>query len=197
MLVLLICLPLRRFSHSCLCNIYIYIYIYVWFSSLISPPVSSLFQNLELWFLQIGYIEPFAFSPAQGLPPCRQDRFVFPLTIPCVRLPSVNWLLWEKWKVRALPRGFLMGFDFRVWDSSSWFNLFNFWVLSLARPGAGASISSYFLWEGYADVWDMFWGKDWFWSLYFQIEILVMFCDIPQRLPSVWLGRGWYEFTSP
>ena len=32
---------------------------------------------------------------------------------------------------------------------------------------------------------------------YFQIEVTVMFCDDPRRLPSVCLGRGWYEFTSP
>ena len=35
------------------------------------------------------------------------------------------------------------------------------------RPGAGGSISSYFLREGYADVRDMFWGKVLFRSLYF------------------------------
>jgi len=58
-----------------------------------------------------------------------------------------------------LPRGFLMGFDFRVRDSSSWFHVINYWVLLLAGPGAAGSISSYFLREGYADVWDMFWGK--------------------------------------
>jgi len=64
------------------------------------------------------------------------------------------------------------------------------------RPGAGGSISSYFLWEGYTDVQDMFWGKVLFRSLYFQIEVSVMFCDDPRRLPSICLGRGCYEFTS-
>jgi len=27
--------------------------------------------------------EPFAFGPPQGLTPCRHDRFVLPLTVPC------------------------------------------------------------------------------------------------------------------
>jgi len=49
-----------------------------------------------------------------------------------------------------------MGWGFRVRDSSSWFHLMNYWVLSLAGPGAGGSIFSYFFREGYADVRDMF-----------------------------------------
>ena len=97
--------------------------------------------------------------PGSRLPPCRHDRFVFPLTVPCVRLPPVDWLLCGKWKVRALPPGFLRGFDFLFLDSSSWFHLINYWVLSLAGPGAGGSNSIYFLREDYEDFRDMFWGK--------------------------------------
>jgi len=143
------------------------------------------------------FVEPSNCGSAVGLPPCRHDPFVYPFIVPCVRLPSVDWLLWGKWTARALPRGFLLGFDFRVRDSSSWFHLFNWWVLSLAGPGAGGSVSSYFLREVYAYVRDMFWGKVLFRSLYFQIEVSVRFCDDLRRLPSVCLGRGWYEFTSP
>jgi len=77
----------------------------------------------------------------------------------------------ESERLGRLPRGFLTGFDFRVRDSSSWFHLINYRVLSLAGAGAGGSISSYFLREGYADVRDMFCGKSlvsvfvfWNWS---------------------------------
>jgi len=142
--------------------------------------------------------EPSAYGSALGLSPCRHDLLFFsPFVVPCVRLPSVNWLLWGKWKTRALPRGFLLGFDARGRDPSSWFHLIIYWVLSLAGPGTGGSISSYSLREGYADVRDVFWGKVLFRSLYFQIEVSVMFCDDPRRLPSVCLGRSWYEFNSP
>jgi len=141
--------------------------------------------------------ESSACGSALGFPPCRHDRFVPPFIVPCVRLPSVDWLLWGNWKTRALPRVFLMGFDFRVRDPSSWFHLINYRVLSLAGPGAGVSFSIYFLREGYADFRDMFRGKVLFRSLYFQIEVSVMFRDDRRRLPSVSLGRGWDEFTSP
>jgi hypothetical protein len=89
-----------------------------------------------------------------------------------------------------------LGFDFRVRDSSSWIHLINYLALSLAGTGAAGSISSYFLREGYADVRDMYGDKVLFRSLYFQIEVSVMFCDDPRRLPSVCLRRGWYEFAS-
>ena len=39
--------------------------------------------------------------------------------------------------------------------------------------------------------------KVWFRSLYFEIEVSGMFGVVPRLLPSVCLGRGWYEFTSP
>jgi len=89
-----------------------------------------------------------------------------------------------------------MGFDFRIRNSSSWFHLITYWVLSLGGPGTRGSISSYFLREDYTDVQDMFRGKVLFRSLYFKIEVSVMFCDDPRHLPSVFLGKGWYEFTS-
>ena len=34
-------------------------------------------------------------------------------------------------------------------------------------------------------------------KIYIQTEVSVTFCDDPRRLPSVCLGRGQYEFTSP
>ena len=40
-------------------------------------------------------------------------------------------------------------------------------------------------------------NKVWFRAIFFRIEVSVMFCDVPRRLPSVCLGRGWYEFTFP
>jgi len=46
--------------------------------------------------------------------------------------------------MRNLPRVFLMGFDFRIRNSSSWFHLINYWVLSLGGPGTGGSISVLF-----------------------------------------------------
>jgi len=161
------------------------------------PPIFIFSSFLYMPLDFINLLEPSACRSALVLHPCRHGQFVFPFIVPCVRLPSVDWLLWGKWKARALPRGFLLGFDFRVRVSYSWFHLINYWVLSLAGPGAGGSISSYFLRECYADFRDMFWGKVLFRSLYFQIEVSVMFCDDPRRLPSVCLGRGWYEFTSP
>ena len=142
--------------------------------------------------------EPFAFSPAQGLPLCWHDRFVFPFTVPCVRLPSVDWLFWGKWKSRVFSPRFPYGF---------WFSC----------PGLVFLVSSHQLLgylagrarnrrlhlqlfsprrlrrrPGY-----VFEVKVWFQSLYFQIEVSVMFGVFPQRLPSFCLRGGWYEFTSP
>ena len=50
----------------------------------------------SFWLNCLCLMSLSACGSALGLPPCRHDRFVFPFTFPCVRLPSVDWLLWGK-----------------------------------------------------------------------------------------------------
>ena len=54
--------------------------------------------------------ESSASGSAPGLPSGKQDRFVFPFTVPCVRLSSDHWLLWGKVKCKGVAPSFPFGF---------------------------------------------------------------------------------------
>ena len=67
---------------------------------------------------------------ASGLDPGKQNRYVSPFTLPCVRLSTDRWLLWGKWKAMAFPEVTLLGFRFCVNHSFSWIHLNYHWNFS-------------------------------------------------------------------
>ena len=88
------------------------------------------FQSWKPKIIQKGWA--VRFRVGSRLAPDKHDRFVFLYTVPCARLSSDHRLLWRKWKSMALSWTFLMGFDFHVKHSSSWFHPTNIWVFWLA-----------------------------------------------------------------
>jgi len=68
-------------------------------------------NKLVLYFMYSKlFSELSTCRPAPGLPPGKHDRFVFPYTVPCVRLSSDHWLLWGKVKGKGIAPNFPYGF---------------------------------------------------------------------------------------
>ena len=134
--------------------------------------VINVCNHAEQWAVHLRTCSRLA--PLQARPVCFPSDRSLCEAVAC-RLAAVGKVKGEG----LTPEVSLGGFDFRVRDSSSWFHVINYRVLSLAGPGAGASISGYFLREGYADVRGMFWGKVWFRSCVSKLKFRLCFAMFP------------------
>ena len=143
-------------------------------------------------------VEPSASGSTPGLPRASMTGLFFPIPFPVWGYCLIIGCSGEKWKARALPWTFLMGFDFHVKYSSSWFhpiNIWGFWLawtrsrmlllqLTNSEKATQTSVICCKVKFCFRSLFFLNWSSDYVW-------------DGPWRLPSLCLGRGRYEATSP
>ena len=104
----------------------------------------------------------------------------------------------EKWEARALPQVFLLSFNFCVNYSCSCIQHNHHWDPSGQGRSRKLLLQLFFSEKGYANDRGMVLQVKLVLGLIvFPNWGLVMFGYESRRLPSVYLGRGWYKHTSP